>query len=138
VNTPRRELEGVPLIAEVSVEWKGDRWLTLPALSALCGLSVFVLRQHLSDPRRPLPHYRMKEPHAVVTRTGKRTASSGRILVRWSEFERWMEGFRYIAPVSVASAALDLDELVSSVLTDFEALPSPSARRKPADPAQAD
>jgi hypothetical protein len=130
VNTPSRALEGVPIVTEISCEWKGDRWLTLPALSALCGISVFVLRQHLSDLRRPLPHFRMKEPHAVVTRSGKRTASSGRILVKWSEFEKWMEGYRYIPPTTTATSALDVDALVSSVLTDF----APLTRREPAPP----
>jgi hypothetical protein len=61
-----------------------DRYLPLHELSAYCGLSVRTLRDCLTDPTHPLPHYRLGE--------------SRKILVRVSEFAEWMSAYRRTTP----------------------------------------
>ena len=53
-----------------------DRYLDLPGLSEYASLGVSTLRDYLKA--GGLPHYKLK----------------GKILVRISEFDRWMESFR--------------------------------------------
>ncbi len=53
-------------------------YLSLRALSAYSDLSVRTLRGYLSHPARPLPHYRV----------------GGKVLVKRSEFDAWVSGFR--------------------------------------------
>ncbi len=83
--------------------------MTLATLATYSGLSVRSLRAYLTDPEHPLPHYRMKEPYEVRTRAGKQQRVSGKILVRRSEFDRWMKHFR-------SGPALDLDRLVDELV----------------------
>lgn len=98
------------VIEAVTVQDTLDPWLGLEALSRYSGLSVRSLRGYLTDPCRPLLHYRMREPHVTVTKTGKRQTITGKILVRRSDFDRWMEGYRYTP---------DLDKLVDEVVSEF-------------------
>ena len=55
-----------------------DCYLDLRALNAYSSLSIPTLREHLKDPCTPLPHFKVK----------------GKILIRRSEFDDWMNGFR--------------------------------------------
>lgn len=109
------------LIEAITIQSELDPWLSLAALSRYSGLSVRTLRAYLTDPHRPLPHYRMKEPRVkkfkyklhkdgedvVVERP--RTVT-GKILVRRSDFDRWMQAFKYAPP---------LDGLVDEVVADL-------------------
>ena len=83
-------------IEEVSLQTPLDRWLSLPALSTVVGLSVCTLRAVCTAKTALLPYYRMKEPRVVMTRKGKHSTATGKILVRWSEFARWMEQYHYM------------------------------------------
>ncbi len=107
------------VIEEISLQHPLDPWLSLPALSKASGLSVCTLRAFCGDAKNPLPHYRMKEPHIVVTKTGKRSTATGKILVRWSEFQRWMEQFHHIPAQDTYTPALDVDRLVDEVVEEF-------------------
>jgi hypothetical protein len=100
----------VRIIEAVSVNLDLDPWLSLEALSKASGLSVRSLRNYLSDPTRPLPHYRMREPHVIPTRSGRPRTVSGKILVKWSAFTRWMEAFKHTP---------DLDRLVDEVVSEI-------------------
>ncbi len=73
-----------------------DPFLDLRALAEYSNLSIRTLTRHLADPVRPLPHYKVR----------------GKILVRRSEFEAWMEGFRQLQRSTVPS-------LVDQVLSKF-------------------
>ena len=130
------------VIEEVSIQHPLDPWLSLPALSQASGLSVCTLRAFCNATDTPLPHYRMKEPH-VVTR-GPRTIwkdpekakrkdgeprkdtqesttiiVTGKILVRWSEFQRWMEQYHYVPARDSYAPALDVDRLVDEVVEEI-------------------
>jgi len=111
----------VPLrtIEQIRITQTLDPWFTLGALSRYSGLSIRSLRAYLSDPTRPLPHYRMRKPHVVVTRKGKNRTVSGKILVRSSEFEKWMEAYHYIPARATYAPALDIDHLVDEVVAHF-------------------
>lgn len=99
------------IVEAVTVQDTLDPWLSLEALSRYSGLSVRSLRARLSDPERPLPHYRMREPHVVPSASGKRRTVTGKILVRRSEFDAWMQRFKYLP---------DVDRLVADVLADLQ------------------
>jgi excisionase family DNA binding protein len=78
--TPSREptqVRGV-LAERVIVSTPLDPFLSLKALASYSGLSVRKLRDLLVDPTRLLPHYRV----------------GGKILVRRSEFDGWMQQYR--------------------------------------------
>lgn len=98
------------VIEAVTIRQDLDPWLSLGALSEYSGLSVRTLRAYLVDPDHPLRHYRMREPHVIATATGKRRTVSGKILVRRSEFDGWMQTFRYTP---------DLDRLVDEVVAEI-------------------
>ncbi len=68
-------------------------YLPLKTLARYSGLSVRTLRGYLSHPAHPLPCYRV----------------GGKVLVKKSEFDAWMEGFR-TEPVP------QLDAIVTEVL----------------------
>ncbi len=70
-----------------------DAYLPLKALTRYSGLSVRTLRGYLTDPIRPLPYYRV----------------GGKLLVRRSEFDAWVQGFR-------AEARASLDHIVDDVI----------------------
>ena len=53
-------------------------YLSLRGLSRYSSMSVRTLRDYLSHPARPLPHYRV----------------GGKILVKRSEFDAWLRAFR--------------------------------------------
>jgi len=130
----------VRVIEEVSLQSQLDPWLSLPALSTASGLSVCTLRAFCNARTSPLPHYRMKEPHVVTRRPRQNMKSptrkmdgeprkdtqesstitvTGKILVRWSEFERWMEQYHYIPARDAYTPALDVDRLVDEVVEEF-------------------
>lgn len=58
-----------------------DPWLSLRALAEYSGLSRRMLWTHVHDPVAPIPHFRVGE-------------AGGKILVRRSEFDAWMERWR--------------------------------------------
>lgn len=115
------------MIEEVSLENPLDPWLSLPALRRVSGLSVRTLRALCCNPKIPLPHYRMTEPHVVVSKkTGMPHAVRGKILVRWSEFERCMEQFHHIPARGTYGPAQDVHRLVNEVVAEVQATPLPS------------
>ena len=69
-------------------------YLSLRALSAYSGLSVRTLRSYLSDPRSPLPHYRV----------------GGKVLVRRSDYDAWVSVFRVADPVRLGRVVDDVME----------------------------
>lgn len=73
-----------------------DPFLPMTALAAYSGLSVRKLRDHLSDPTHPLPHYHV----------------GGKILVRRSEFDTWIARYRQVGRAGV-------DQIVADVLRDL-------------------
>ena len=94
-----RQISGVPpghtpitVVGEVRVSLDLDPWLSLRALADYSGLSVRKLRYLLADPHHPLPAYRV----------------DGKILVRRSDFDRWMQGHR--------ATQTNLDQAVEAVL----------------------
>lgn len=99
------------VIEAVSMATELDPWMGLEALSGYSGLSVRSLRAYLADPANPLPHFRMREPHIIQGKDGKRRAVSGKILVRRSDFDRWMEAYRYTP---------DLNLIVDEVMSSFQ------------------
>ncbi len=94
----------------MTLEQNLDPWLSLEALSHYSGLSVRSLRAYLTDTTRPLPHYRMKEPHVVPTKAGKHRTVTGKILIRKSAFDAWMQHFAHTPA---------LDRLVDEVVEEF-------------------
>jgi hypothetical protein len=71
-----------------------DPYLPLKLLSTYAGLSVRTLRGYLSNRSRPLPHFRV----------------GGKILVRRSDFDAWVDQFR------VSANATSIDSLVDDVV----------------------
>ena len=70
-----------------------DGYLPLRALASYSGLCVRTLRSYLSHPVRPLPHYRVGR----------------KVLVKRSEFDVWITGFR-------EESAPQVDAIVAAVL----------------------
>jgi hypothetical protein len=66
------------LAREVVVSTALDPFLGLAQLARYSSLSVRKLREYLHDPSHPLPHFRV----------------GGKVLVRISEFDRWMTAYR--------------------------------------------
>jgi hypothetical protein len=98
------------IVEGIILETPADPWLSLEALSKYSGVSVRSLRAYLADPAHPLPCYRLRDPHVIVTKTGKRQTVTGKILVRRSEFDAWMQRFRYTS---------DLDKIVDEVVSEI-------------------
>ena len=63
-----------------------DPFLPLKSLAAYAGLSVRKLREYLDDPAHRLPSYKV----------------GGKILVRRSEFDSWIEAYRQHGRADVA------------------------------------
>ncbi len=80
------------VVGITAVQTDLDPYLTLKGLSGYSGMSVRTLRKALTDPAHPLPHYRV---------------GCGKILVRRSDFDRWINRFR--------QEGSDLDRLVSEI-----------------------
>jgi hypothetical protein len=82
-----------PAIDPVPTAPPDDRYLGLQQLVAYSGLGLRTLNRHLRDPQRPLPHFRV----------------GGRVLVRKSDFDRWIEqvGGRDAARGPTRNAAFD-------------------------------
>jgi hypothetical protein len=96
----QREAAGTALclvrgvVAErVVISTPADPFLDLRALAQYSSLSVRKLRDHLADPVHPLPSYHV----------------GGKILVRRSGFDAWIERFRH-------RAGADVDRIVEDVL----------------------
>jgi excisionase family DNA binding protein len=89
------QIRGV-LVDRVVVSTPLDPFLDLRALSSYSSLSVRKLRDLLEDPGRPLPAYRV----------------GGKILVRRSQFDAWMETYRH-------RGRADVDRIVNDVLRDL-------------------
>lgn len=85
------------VLDRVALQVTLDPYLSLAALARYGGLSVRKLRAHLNDVTHPLPCYRV----------------GGRILVRRSEFDRWILAFRQ-------RGRRDVDRLVADVLREVQ------------------
>jgi hypothetical protein len=85
------QVRGV-LAAEVVVSTALDPFLGLSALAAYSNLSVRKLREYLQAPGHPLPHYRV----------------GGKVLVRVSEFDRWIMAYRGRADTRVDAIVDDV------------------------------
>ncbi|MCU1384339.1 MAG: hypothetical protein JWL71_3036 [Acidobacteria bacterium] len=68
-----------------------DQYFTLRALSAYSGLSIRTLRDYLKHQGNPLPCYR----------------PGGKLLVKRSDFDRWMDGYRTAAPSATVDSVVD-------------------------------
>ena len=86
------QVRGV-LAERVVVSHELDPFLDLRALSSYASLSVRKLRDLLDDAERPLPCYQV----------------GGKLLVRRSEFDAWIAGYR-------RRARADVDRIVTDVL----------------------
>jgi predicted DNA-binding transcriptional regulator AlpA len=76
-----------------------DPFLSLKALATYSGLGVRTLRARLTDPRHPLPCYRI----------------GGKIVVRRSEFDAWVAQFKTVGNPNV-------EHVVAEVLADLGGL----------------
>ena len=72
-----------------------DCYFDLKGLAQYCSLSIRTLRDYLKDGNYALPHFRLH----------------GKILVRKSEFDRWVERFR--------ADKKNLDKLVDEVVSEL-------------------
>jgi hypothetical protein len=97
--------EGLPVEQNVLLVRQEDCFLPLGALAKVAGLSVKKLRSLLADLVAPLPHFR----------------PGAKILVKWSEFEAYMERFR-------ASASVDVDRMVQELMEGIRRQTSPRAQ----------
>ena len=84
------------LAERVVISTPADPFLDLRALADYSSLSVRKLRDHLADPLHPLPSYRV----------------GGKVLVRRSDFDAWIERFRH-------RANADVNQLVKDVLREL-------------------
>lgn len=76
----------------VVISSNADPYLDLRALARYSCLSVRKLREHLQSPAHPLPHFRV----------------GGKVLVRISEFDRWIATYRGRANVRVDAIVDDV------------------------------
>lgn len=79
-----------------------DPYLSLRELVKYSSLSINTIRAHLTNLRHPLPHFRV----------------GGRILVRQSEFDRWVTQQR-------ADPTERLNQIVNKVMTDLRSRRTP-------------
>lgn len=76
-----------------------DCYMSLRALSVYSGISKRKLDDLRKDPYNPLPTFRV----------------DGKVLVKKSEFDRWMERYR----VRVSGASRNVDQILEEVMYDF-------------------
>ena len=88
------ELRGV-VVREIVYATTTDRYLTLQALAIYSGTPVRTLRSYVmaDDPAKALPCYRV---------------NGGKLLVRQSQFDAWMQQFRRQGRPSLVAAAKEL------------------------------
>jgi excisionase family DNA binding protein len=80
-------------IIETAISLK-DGYFDLPGLARYCSLKVPTLRDHIRSGN--LPAFKVK----------------GKILIKKSEFDRWIEAFRI-------NRSKDIDSIVSGVMNDL-------------------
>src|SRR5262245_45440442 len=80
--------KGLPVMIAHRNRRRRDRYLSLAQLVTYSSLSLRTLNRHLKDPDHPLPHKRV----------------GGRVLVRISEFDAWIDEF---PSVTVKSAKVE-------------------------------
>ena len=100
LSSPVEATDGVARVQAVAIV--DDHYMSLKALARYSGLSIRTLRAHIADPAHPLPYYRP---------SGR---SAGKVLVRRSEFDRWMASHRVEGDAA-------LDAIVRDVLGDTAA-----------------
>jgi len=83
------------LAGRVIISTELDPYLSLKALSAYSGISTRKLRDLLTDPGHPLPHYRI----------------GGKILVRRSEYDTWAGRYRRLGDP-------DIDRILADVVRE--------------------
>ena len=81
MNREVAQVRGV-LAERVVVSSVLDPWLPLKALAEYAGLSRKTLLRLMAREENPLPHYRLTD--------------TGKIVVRRSEFDAWMEQYRRV------------------------------------------
>ncbi len=89
------------IVETVTIQQELDPYLSLKGLAGYSCLSVRTLRSLVRHPTHPLPHYR-------IGGTGQDGKRGAKILVRRSEFNRWMVAWKQQERV----APPDLDSLV--------------------------
>ena len=89
----------------ITVTSPADPYLSLRGLASYSGCSVRWLRDRLTDPHHPLPCYRLP---------------GGKVLVRRSDFDRWLERYRCLGHP-------DVTRVVEDVLAGLRS-PRPSPR----------
>lgn len=98
-------------IDKVDVRVDLDPYLSLRAAVGYTGLSVRTLRGWLTNPGHPLPCYRV----------------NGKILLRRSELDRWLSGFRSVGQQ-------DLDAMVENLIDDIRGESNTESGSPPAQP----
>ena len=83
-------------IAETAITLK-DQLFDLRGLSAYSALAVPTLRDYLRNGRNPIPYFKIK----------------GKILIRKSEFDEWLETFR-------VNRKQDIQAVVDEVMASFK------------------
>ena len=74
-----------------------DEFLDIKRLASRSSLCERNLRAFLKDPRRPLPHYRVR----------------GKVLVFWPEFMVWMEQYRVVHTAARQAVDRIVDEMTA-------------------------
>ena len=121
-----RQVSGVPpghtpitVVGEVRVSVGLDPYLSLKALANYSGLSRRTLQAYLYDPRHPIPFYQLGERKWITRRhkikgteevQSQRLLVGGKILVRRSDFDRWIAAHKATSP---------LDTMVNDVIRDL-------------------
>jgi hypothetical protein len=91
-----QRLQELPIGRDVLLVRENDYFLSLSAMAKATNLSTKTLRNYLSDPIHPLPHYRL----------------GGKVIVRWSDFLSWLQRYKVAAEV-------DIDAVVQEIVDDL-------------------
>ncbi len=105
------------IVETVTIHQDLDPYLSLTGLAGYSCLSVRTLRSLLRHPTHPLPHYR-------IGGTGQDGKRGAKILVRRSEFDRWMAAWKQ----QERAAPPDLDSLLKEALASVK-----GQRRNPSE-----